>query len=80
MKVIIHDDPVTREVEINFSLVSITEKNDFTGLEPTFGLFMQLNEQTYNCCSPLSSFKDRETAWATLEPMIKKLLNKCYQQ
>jgi len=76
MKVMVCE-PTSKEMDINFSLISITEKSDF-GISPAVILFMQFNERTYNAICSLVSFKDKESAWATLEPMIKTLLDKCY--
>ncbi len=76
MKLTIHDQ-IPKEIDITFSLVSVTEKSGFME-DPVVGLFMQFNDKTYNCMNSIRCFKDKESAWATLEPMIRTLLDNCY--
>lgn len=44
------------------------------------GIFMNVNNRKFNCLSLLDGFKDKESAWASLEPALKELLNHCYAE
>jgi len=78
MKIMIHE-PITQEVEINFSLVSVTDRNA-SFENPVVALFMQFNDETYNCCVELSALRNKESALTVLQAAINTLVNQCYDK
>lgn len=67
-----------KEIDLNFSITSVTEKSVMFGDNPVVGIWMTVNDKTFNCVNSLRCFKDAESAWSTLEPTIRTLINNCY--
>ena len=62
---------------MNFQLTSVCE---YIGENKAVCIFMTVDDKTFNCANHISSFKDAESCWLTLEATFKTLIKNCYKE